>query len=119
MGPTRSNGNTKVGPCSMAKDLVPDELWMFIDPLLPSEPPKPNGRLRRSLGSKASGTAAAVPRGEAGAALPSPSQPLPSISEPVSSFGSTASEPAFVILGSSDDVLLGRHLYSSVQRSTR
>jgi transposase len=23
--------------------LVPDELWMFIDPLLPSEPPKPNG----------------------------------------------------------------------------
>jgi transposase len=43
MGPTRSNRITNAGPCSMAKDLVPDELWMFIDPLLPSEPPKPNG----------------------------------------------------------------------------
>ncbi len=41
MGPTRSNGN--VGPCSMAKELVLDELWMVIDPLLPPEPPKPNG----------------------------------------------------------------------------
>jgi transposase len=27
----------------MTKELVPDELWMFIDPLLPPEPPKPNG----------------------------------------------------------------------------
>ena len=43
MGPTRSNGNNTVGPCSMAKDLVPDEMWMFIDPLLLPEPPKPNG----------------------------------------------------------------------------
>ena len=43
MGPIRSNGNTIVGPCSMAKELVPDELWMLIDSLLPSEPPKPNG----------------------------------------------------------------------------
>ena len=43
MGPTRSDGNTTVGPCSMAKDLVPNELWMIIDPLLPPEPPKPNG----------------------------------------------------------------------------
>jgi transposase len=43
MGPPRSNKNTTVGPCSMAKDLVPDELWMFINPMLPPEPPKPNG----------------------------------------------------------------------------
>jgi transposase len=27
----------------MAEHLVPDELWMFINPLLPPEPPKPNG----------------------------------------------------------------------------
>jgi transposase len=32
-----------VGPCPMSKHLVPDELWMFINPLLPPEPPKPNG----------------------------------------------------------------------------
>jgi transposase len=25
------------------KQLVPDELWMIIGPLLPPEPPKPNG----------------------------------------------------------------------------
>jgi transposase len=43
MGPTRNNGNTNVRPCSMAKELVPDELWMVIDSLLPPEPPKPNG----------------------------------------------------------------------------
>ena len=43
MGPTLSNKNTNVRPCSMAKELVPDGLWMFIDPLLPPEPPKPNG----------------------------------------------------------------------------
>jgi transposase len=43
MGPPRSNKNTTFGPCSMAKDLVPDELWMFINPMLPPEPPKPNG----------------------------------------------------------------------------
>jgi len=43
MGPTPSNKNTNVRPCSMAKDLVPNELWMIIDPLLPPEPPKPNG----------------------------------------------------------------------------
>jgi transposase len=43
MGPTPSNNNTNVRPCSMAKDLVPNELWMIIDPLLPPEPPKPNG----------------------------------------------------------------------------
>jgi transposase len=34
---------TAVKPCSLTKQLVPDELWMIIDPLLPSEPPKPNG----------------------------------------------------------------------------
>ena len=43
MGPTPSNRNTTVGPCSVTKELVPDELWMFIDALLPSESPKPNG----------------------------------------------------------------------------
>jgi transposase len=31
----------------MAEHLVPDELWMFINPLLPPEPPKPTcGRPR-------------------------------------------------------------------------
>ena len=43
MDPTPSNKNTNIRPCSMAKQLVPDELWMVIDPLLPPEPPKPNG----------------------------------------------------------------------------
>jgi transposase len=27
----------------MVKQLVPDELWMVIEPLLPPEPPKPSG----------------------------------------------------------------------------
>ena len=27
----------------MAKPLVPDELWMLIEPLLPPERPKPKG----------------------------------------------------------------------------
>src|ERR671913_2327116 len=27
----------------MAKELVSDELWEFVEPLLPEEPPKPNG----------------------------------------------------------------------------
>ena len=43
MGPTPSNKNTNVRLCSMAKGLVPDELWMVIDPLLPPGSPKPNG----------------------------------------------------------------------------
>jgi len=33
--------DTAVGPCPMSKHLVPDELWMFINPLLPPEPPSP------------------------------------------------------------------------------
>jgi transposase len=37
------NRDTNVGPRSMLKQLVPDELWTIIDPLLPSKPPKPNG----------------------------------------------------------------------------
>ena len=37
------NRDTTVGPCPMVKQLVPDELWMIIDSLLPPEPPKPNG----------------------------------------------------------------------------
>jgi transposase len=28
----------------MSKELVPDELWEAIEPLLPEEPPKPQGR---------------------------------------------------------------------------
>ena len=31
----------------MAKQLVPDELWTIIEPLLPPEPPKPNAADRR------------------------------------------------------------------------
>lgn len=27
----------------MARELVTDELWEVIEPLLPEEPPKPNG----------------------------------------------------------------------------
>ena len=47
MDPTPRNKKSNVRPCSMAKELVSDELWMVIDPLLPPEPPKPNGgRLR-------------------------------------------------------------------------
>ena len=53
MGPTPSNKNTNIRPCSMAKDLVPNELWMFIDPLLPPGPPKPNGGRPRVPGRAA------------------------------------------------------------------
>ena len=35
--------DTAVGSCPISKHLVPDELWIFINPLLPPEPPKPNG----------------------------------------------------------------------------
>jgi transposase len=31
----------------MAKDLVTDELWKVIEPLLPEEPPKPRGGMPR------------------------------------------------------------------------
>ncbi len=34
---------TAVGTCFMAKQSVPDELWTIIFPLLPPEPPKPEG----------------------------------------------------------------------------
>jgi transposase len=30
----------------MAKELVSDELWEIIEPLLPEEPPEPKGRPR-------------------------------------------------------------------------
>jgi transposase len=43
MRPTRRDRNTTVSPCFMVKQLVPDELWMIIEPLLPPELPKPNG----------------------------------------------------------------------------
>jgi predicted ATPase/DNA-binding CsgD family transcriptional regulator len=32
-----------VAPYSMVKRLVPEELWTLVEPLLPPEPPKPNG----------------------------------------------------------------------------
>jgi transposase len=35
--------DTTLGPYSMVKQLVPDELWMIIDPLMPPAPPKLNG----------------------------------------------------------------------------
>jgi len=43
MCPANCDRDTAVGSCSMAKRLVPDELWMIIAPLLPPETPKPNG----------------------------------------------------------------------------
>ena len=30
-------------PCWMSKPLVSDELWALVEPLLPTEPPKPKG----------------------------------------------------------------------------
>ena len=43
MYPVDRDLGTAVGTCSMAKRLVPDELWAIIFPLLPPEPPKPDG----------------------------------------------------------------------------
>ena len=43
MCPANRDRDTTVGPRSMVKQLVSDELWMIIEPLLPSEPPKLNG----------------------------------------------------------------------------
>jgi transposase len=43
MCPAYRNRDTTVGSRSTVKQLVPDELWMIIGPLLPPEPPKPNG----------------------------------------------------------------------------
>ena len=37
------NRATAVGTCFVAKQLVPDELWTIIEPLLPPEPLEPNG----------------------------------------------------------------------------
>ena len=47
MCPANRDRETSVDLCCMAKQLVPDELWTIIDPLLPPEPSKPNdGRPR-------------------------------------------------------------------------
>ena len=43
MCPANRDRDTNVGPRSMVKLYVPDELWRIIDPLLPPEPPKLNG----------------------------------------------------------------------------
>ncbi len=43
MCPAKRDRDTTVGPCSTVKQLVPHELWMIVGPLLPPEPPKPNG----------------------------------------------------------------------------
>jgi transposase len=43
MYPANPHRDTAVGTCLIAKQLVPDELWTIIEPLLPPEPPKPNG----------------------------------------------------------------------------
>jgi transposase len=41
--PADLDRDAAVRACSMAEHLVPDELWMFINPLLPPEPPEPTG----------------------------------------------------------------------------
>ncbi len=43
MCPAYRDRDTTVGPRSIVKQLVGEELWMIIEPLLPPEPPKPNG----------------------------------------------------------------------------
>ena len=43
MCPAKPDRENSVGLCWMAKQLASDELWMIIEPLLPLEPPKPNG----------------------------------------------------------------------------
>jgi transposase len=43
MCPANRDLGTAIGTCSMAKQLVSDELWTTIVPLLPPEPPKPDG----------------------------------------------------------------------------
>ena len=43
MCPAKPDRENSVGLCWMAKQLESDELWMIIEPLLPLEPPKPNG----------------------------------------------------------------------------
>jgi hypothetical protein len=47
MGSANRDTDAAVAPFSMVKRLVPEELWTIVEPLLPPEPPKPNGgRLR-------------------------------------------------------------------------
>ena len=41
--PANHDRDTSVRPCPMVKQYVPEELWTIIEPLLPPEPPKPNG----------------------------------------------------------------------------
>jgi transposase len=43
MCPANRDREMAVGSCFIAKQLVPDELWMIIEPLLPPEPLKPYG----------------------------------------------------------------------------
>jgi transposase len=43
MCPANRDREMAVGSCFIAKQLVPDELWMIIEPLLPPEPPKSYG----------------------------------------------------------------------------
>jgi transposase len=40
---SRGDTDAAVGPFSMVKRLVPEELWTIVEPLPPPEPPKPNG----------------------------------------------------------------------------
>jgi len=43
MCPANRDRNICVESCFIVKQLVPDELWMIIEPLLPPDPPKPSG----------------------------------------------------------------------------
>jgi len=43
MCPVNRDTDAAVAPFSMVKQLVPEELWTIVEPLLPPEPPKPNG----------------------------------------------------------------------------
>jgi transposase len=43
MCPANLDLGTDIGTYTMTKQLVPDELWRLIEPLLPPELPKPNG----------------------------------------------------------------------------
>ena len=43
MCPVNRDTDAAVAPFSMVKQLVPEELRTIVEPLLPPEPPKPNG----------------------------------------------------------------------------